>query len=123
VTLGACHARDFDNKTRFQARWYFHHVTGQWIDCNIYNESLHGTDKQYGELFRDDGGTIRVCESSLVRAHRTASDLWRSCAQKAQFHAGKDEAVLYTVAGRADIEYIKFCSVKRAQSNLKNEIE
>ena len=63
-----------------------------------------------------------MCENTLAHAHRLTSDPWQSCAQKAQHHVHKGESVLYAIAARADLDFITFCSKKRARQNLYNEI-
>ena len=124
MTVSACSRQEFITKSRFASNIRIHLDTGERADLGTYSEELYGkdADKQIEELPSTDGDTIRVCASQLCVAHRLTADLLQSCAQKAQHHAGKGEAVLYAIAGRADLECIMFCSKKRAARNLNNEM-
>ena len=65
---------------------------------------------------------IRDCEKLLVRSHHLTSELGHSFAQKAQCHNHKRESVLYCIAARLDMDFITFCSSKRAHRGLANEL-
>ena len=121
VTVGACSRENFDTGARFAALTRKHQVTGELVDCNLYDYELYGHegDKQIGELFRAGGETIRVCEHTLARAHRLASVRWQLCAQKAQHHAWKGESVLYAIAGRADLYNEIQWMTKMRKTNLE----